>query len=82
MNTFFIMFGTYFIIPHGRGDDISGWIARSDAQRMVGPLRKRRDKAGRQKRLAPKGLHEICPLAALRFLASYVQYDLRRAPCI
>jgi hypothetical protein len=73
---------TYLNIPHGHGVGFPGWDARSDAQRMVDPLRKQRDKAGRPESLAPKGLHEKCPSAALRSSASYVQYDLRRAPCI
>jgi hypothetical protein len=46
------------------------------------PLRKRRDNAGRPKGLAPKGLREKCPFAALRSLASYVRYNPRCAPGI
>jgi len=76
------MAGTYLKIPRGRGVGVPGWDARSDAQRMAAPLRKRRDTADRLEHLAPKGLHEKCPSAALRSSASYIEYDLRRAPCI
>ena len=74
--------GTSDQAPRGCDGGFPGWDARSEAQRMVDPLRKPSDKADRPESPVPPGCGKMRRLRRCAPRLRRLNYDLRRAPRI